>query len=263
MKDQIADKVAFVNSLPLPSPEEYKDLTIQVTEAKKSESYQSRSQAAPGQDSAQVNDGSLTSFLGDITGQAKSDVMNSTLLAQLSSNVTVDRYTKPIDWFKNYVNILENVGWNLPGWAFKEYKSSGTTVNLDKAVLEIAGAIATGNDLAILTATMGALETLGDDSAPMRIWEAGAESQGNGTFQIMPCSMAGNGNVIMILTGMQFKATHHEGRFLWWSWSSDNIKIQSAVAKAELNNDVYSIVRNDIIKKLGDRATTFVADLPL
>ncbi len=31
---------------------------------------------------------------------------------------------------------------------------------------------------------MGVLKPLGDGSAPMRIWKAGAESQGNGTLSL-------------------------------------------------------------------------------
>ncbi|MTH96092.1 hypothetical protein [Roseibium sp. RKSG952] len=214
-------------------------------------------------ESAQVNAGSLTSFTQRLTGQSKSDVKNSTLFAQLASDYAFDRYSKPMDWYKNYVTVLGQIGWNQPAFAFDTYTSGGSTVQLDEAVLNILSAIATGDEIAMVNATMEGLRNLSDDSKQMTIWDAHASNGNNGTFQIMPVDKLDNDDVVMILTGMQFNASTSHYRFLWWSWNSTSINIQRAANRFVLNEDVYSQVRQAVIDKLGEKASQLVADIPL
>ena len=97
----------------------------------------------------------------------------------------------------------------------------------------------------------------------MKIWDASASDGNNGNFQIFPVTQSDNGDVVMILDAMQFKAKNSQGGFLWWSWKSTEINIQRAANKFVLNNDVYSKVREQIIDKLADKAETFVADIEI
>jgi hypothetical protein len=168
-----------------------------------------------------------------------------------------------MDWYKNYVNVLGQIGWNQPAFAFDTYKSGGSTVKMDEAVLGILAAIATGDELAMVAATMEGLKSLSDDSKQMMIWNANSNNANNGNFQIFPVDKLPNDDVVMVLDGMQFNATTSHGRFLWWTWSSTSIEIKRAANKFVLNEDVYSQVRQAIIDKLGDRAVQLVADIPI
>lgn len=246
----------FLNNLVLPEAHEYKELTAKVS-----------GRAVPvhldNEASAQVNAGSLTSFTERLTGLNKSDVQNSTLLAQLAANKAINRFEDPIGWYKFYTDVLGNIGWNQPAFAFDTYTSGGTTVNLDKAVLNILSAIATADEIAMVEATMQALESLGDDSDQMNIWDSNASNANNGNFQIFPVDRLANGDVVMVLAGMEFNATKSRKNFLWWSWSSSSIKIERAANKFVLNEDIYSQIRKDVIAKLGDSAATYVAGIEI
>lgn len=215
------------------------------------------------QSSAQVNAGSLASFTQNLSGDNKADVQNSTLFAQLASDYAFDRYAQPMDWYKEYTKVLGIVGWNQPAFAFDTYTSGGTTVKLDEAVLGILAAIATGDELAMVKATMEGLRVLGDDTKQMLIWDAKSNNGSNGNFQIFPVDALPNGDVVMVLDGMQFNASSSHGRFLWWTWESNSIKIQRAATKFVLNEVVYAKVRQAIIDKLGDRAVQLVAEIPI
>ncbi|WKL24390.1 hypothetical protein Q1M63_02040 (plasmid) [Sinorhizobium meliloti] len=59
-----------------------------------------------------------------------------------------------MDWYRNYINVLGQIGWNQPAFAFDTYTSGGSTVKLDEAVLGILAAIATGDEVAMVAATM-------------------------------------------------------------------------------------------------------------
>jgi hypothetical protein len=79
----------------------------------------------------------------------------------------------------------------------------------------------------------------------------------------MPVDKLPNDDVVMVMTGMQFRASTSHGRFLWWSWSSTSIEIKRAANRFVLNEDVYATVRQAIIDKLGELAQKLVADIPI
>jgi len=256
--------VRFVLDTKLPTNDQLGEILRNVQGAKDVAGARAiRAFAADNTAVAQVNGGSLTSFTQNLSGQSKSDVKNSTLFAQLASNVQADRYKEPLKWYQNYVSVLGQIGWNQPGFAFDTYSSGGTTVKMDEAVLGILAAIATFDEVAIVAATMDGLKSLGDDTKQLKIWDASASNGSNGTFQIFPVDRTANGDVVMVLNGMQFNATTSHGSFLWWSWSSTSIQIQRAANKFVLNEDVYKEVREAIVKRLGDRASQLVADIPI
>ncbi|MBF4621326.1 hypothetical protein [Clavibacter sp. VKM Ac-2542] len=211
-----------------------------------------------GAESAAVVAGSLLSFTQNLRGQPKSDVMNSTLLAQLASDKLFDRSVVPMDWYKNYIYVLGRLGWNIPSFSFQDYNSDGTTVNMDQAVISILSAIASGGELGLVSATMGGLNGLADDSKQMGIWDSKASSGKAGAFQIAPVDQLENEDVVMLMTGMSFTAHESHRRFLWWSWSSNSIEVRGAANRFVLNEGVYSRVRVAVEEKLGDNAVLFV-----
>ena len=157
------------------------------------------------QPSAQVNAGSLTSFTQNLSGDNKADVQNSTLFAQLASDHAFDRYAQPMDWYKEYTKVLGIVGWNQPAFAFDTYTSGGTTVKVDDAVLG---------------ATMGGLEALGDDTKQMLIWDSKSNDGNNGNFQIFPVDALPNART----PGRQAYQTMR--RQMWgWQWFQENSSV--------------------------------------
>jgi hypothetical protein len=260
----MSEHLQFVRDTKLPTDDDLAEMLQNVRAAKDAaEPKHIRMTGADNTESAQVNAGSLTSFTQNVTGQSKSDVKNSTLFAQLAADKAFNRHGAPMDWYKKYVNVLGVIGWNQPSFAFDTYSVGGSTVKMDEAVLGILAAIATANEIAMVSATMEGLKKLSDSSKQMTIWNANASNGNNGNFQILPVDKLPNEDVVMVLDGMQFNATTSHGHFLWWSWSSSSIKIQRAASKFVLNDDVYEQVRHAIIDKLGIRANQLVADIPI
>lgn len=261
MNSTVSDRLSFVRETSLPTDDDLGSLLDKLRGAP---------DAAPrslllrdNEEAAQVNAGSLCSFTERLAGQQKSDVQNSTLFAQLAANKKFDRYLVPMDWYKYYTEVLGTIGWNQPAFAFDTYTSGGSTVKLDEAVLGILAAIATGDELLIVKKTMSGLAGLSDDSKQMLVWNANSNKGNNGNFQIFPVDALPNGDVVMVLDGMQFDAKTSHARFLWWTWQSSSIKIQRAAHKFVLNESVYSEVRQPIIDKLGDRAKQLVAGIDI
>jgi hypothetical protein len=209
-----------------------------------------------------VDAGSLVSFVAGVPLQHKHDVLNSTLLAQLAANAKYDREKQTTDWYKYYRTVLENVGWVLGGFTFTIYESGGAEFTADKVILKILEAIATGNDLAVVAATMEALNSLGDDDPAVKIFETSSHSASNGAFQIAAAAES-DGVVVLKIGAFSFSTTQSVTRVLWFRFSSGATSFYKGDEVINLDDQIYAQVRQAVVEKLGDKAVTFVKDLKI
>lgn len=207
--------------------------------------------------------GSTVSFVGGVPKIRQQDVLNSTLLAQLAANKAYDRETATVEWYMKYREVLENIGWNINSFNFNKYTSSGVTVQMDKEVLNILTAAMSGNELAVLTATINALKNGDPNSKEVTLFDSNGSSGENGNFQLSTASLDPNKNVQMSLGTFYFKASEHHTRFLFWSWDTKSLDMYGGSQSVILNEQIYSSVRAAIITKLGDKAQKYVADIDI
>lgn len=258
------DALEFVRRTQLPTHDDLAEMLDKVAAARAvTGEHEDASLLADDTKSGSVNAGSLSSFTERLSGQSKSDVQNSTLFAQLAASFEFDKFTAPMDWYLKYIDVLGQIGWINPAFAFKAYNAKANKFTMNEAVLDILAAIATGNELAIVAATMDGLKSLADDSKQIAVWDSNSNDGTNGTFQIFPVDKLPNGDVVMVLTGLQFTATKVTSRFLWFEWSKTSVTIQQAAGKFVLNEDVYKYVRQEIINRLGSLAKDLVLNIPL
>lgn len=217
---------------------------------------------ASNEQGAAVDAGSLVSFVGGISGLHKSDVLNSTLLAQLAATKQYDRYTQTRQWYEFYTNVLANVGWVMPGFVYRRYEPSGSSLILSDAVIKILSAIATGDEMKVVMEALSGLRDNPNNEGPLVLFDHQSFPEQLGTFQVFPVSVD-RGDVVMALAALEFQAEKHVTRFLWWSWTSMNVKLFESAQKGVLNEDIYSQVRQDVIDKLGDNAKKFIHDIEI
>ena len=90
-----------------------------------------------GQAEGYVCNGSLVSFVSNLTGQQKQDILDSSLLAQLAASKKYDREKDTENWYKFYTKVMENVGWVIQGFRFNKHDSKQSDFKLSQLTLEI------------------------------------------------------------------------------------------------------------------------------
>ena len=213
-------------------------------------------------DTGFVDAGSTVTFVGGIPVARQEDVLNSTLLAQLAANKVFDRESQTEQWYGYYRNVLENIGWVITNFAFQHYNEASASLRLDKTALALIGAIASGNELVVLTKALEVLKDLDPNSKEATIFDGSGSGGDNGNFQLASCTQDPSGNVQSALGAFYFKANEHVGRFLWWSWKTKSINVYFSTQSVILNEKIYGTVRQAVIDKLGNNAKNFVARLP-
>lgn len=211
---------------------------------------------------AYVDAGSLTSFVAGVSAQHKSDALNSTLLAQLAANKKFNREVSPVDWYTFYKTVLENVGWVVQNWEFTKYNASGTSFTVDAVIAELLAAIATSDDKAIIDEAINAVKALDNGDGRLVLWEQNSSHLSKGNFQISACSES-DGVLVMKIGAFYFSTDETVTNVLWFTFSSTQTELYKGGQTINLNEDVYSKVRQTVIDKLGVKAQDFVGDLDI
>ena len=243
----------YVKGLELASPNRLEQLQLKAGQLNLSEEP----------DSAAVVAGSTISFVSGVPAQLQQDVMNSALLAQLAANKAYDRETQTVNWYDKYKEVLENVGWIIQDFSFSRQEAHGTTVEMDKVVLDILAAAISGNELAVLKATIDALRNADPNSNQIKLFENHGSSGESGNFQMSTARLNDQGSMEMSLGAFYFHAKESQTRFLFFSWSTKDLNLYAGSQTIVLNEEIYATVRNAITEKLGDKAKTFVDSLDI
>jgi hypothetical protein len=218
-----------------------------------------------GQEAGYVDGGSLISFASGVSGQSQSDVLNSTLLAQLAANKKYDREKDTENWYKFYRSVLENVGWVVGSFEFQRYEASKASGTIDKIALELLAAIAVGNEIAVVNKTLETAKSLANKASNdgrIKLFESSTHSGSAGNFQIAAASESGN-VMAMKIGAFYFKAQQTVTNLLFFDFSSSGATIYKGSQTVSLNKEVYGNVRQQIVGKLGDKAKSYIEDLEL
>lgn len=212
--------------------------------------------------SAYVAGGSLISFVAGVSPQNQQDVLNSTLLAQLAANQKFDRENQTAEWYQFYRTVLENVGWVVQQFEFDKFNASGSQFSVDKVVLEILEAIATGDEIEIAQKTIEAMKSLDNGDGRLVLFENQSHTLNQGSFQIGMATDYG-GVVAMHFGAFHFTSTSNVTKVLFFSFSNSNTSFYKSAQSVSLDKQIYSQVRSAIIQKLGDKARRFVSQLDI
>lgn len=208
-----------------------------------------------------IDGGSVVCFVAGVSLQTRQDVLNSTLLAQLVANKTYDREVDTVGWYRTYREVLENIGWVVPGFNFAKNDGGGATFQVKAVVLKLLEAVTSSGALAVTKATLEAVEALGAGSDQLTLFAASSSSSTLASFQIGAVEEV-DGVPTMGLGLFYLRSTNLDVNFLWSDLSTADTVMYQSAQQITLNQQVYKHVRQAIVDKLGSKALDYVKSLP-
>lgn len=212
---------------------------------------------------AAVDAGSLISFVDGVEPQEREDILFSVQYAQRAASAAFDRFAESRSWYAKYIEVLEILGWAGEQFAFAEYRQDEGELQMDKAALAIITAVATQNQLAVITQSIKALEALADDDGTINLFEYQSSTEGSGNFQIGAVQRGASGTLSMALGAFYFRAAERKRRFLFFRWRQKSANFWTGAQKMTFNVALYDRVREAVSERLGQRALDYIAALPL
>ncbi|RDX51547.1 hypothetical protein OH76DRAFT_301409 [Lentinus brumalis] len=216
---------------------------------------------ADNQDSAAVDAGSSVSFVGNLPGQMKSDVLNSTLFAQLAANKQYDRQNQTTDWYDYYKYVLETVGWNVQGFDFAHLTDANSYLTVDNLLLKLAAAYLSGGELDLFKSMLDSLKDAKNEAAT-KLFDSSAKAFNKANFQLGVASNA-QGNAMFKIGSYYYGAQQNIDKVLFFTFGSQKVEFYAGNQTMLLNDDVYSQVRASVLQKLGSNAQDLVNDIEI
>lgn len=214
-------------------------------------------------ESAVVDLGSVLSFVAGVGAQEQEDVLYSVQLAQRAASGAFDRFTQTQSWYQKYVEVLQNVGWASEQLLFSRLDQYEGELQMDQAALAIIAAVATQNQLAVLKASVDALDRLANGDKTIELFEFHSSLQGRGNFQLGSVQKSNSGALTMAIGGFYFHSLDQRRRFLFFKWGQNKVHFWTAAQRLTLNPDFYAQHRAAVKAKLSVDAELYLSSLVL
>jgi hypothetical protein len=215
-----------------------------------------------GEEQSFLSSKSLVSFASEVSEQNRKDILNSTLLAQLAANKKYPSEDQILDWYKEFVKVLSNLGWVVEGAEFSTFKAKGTVFELQNAIIDILMTAFGGNYVAIITKTLDAIKDLSDENGKITAFKKNTQSFSKGAFQIA-LAVEENNAVAMQLGTFLLTSSNEIKHILFFKSNKDETKLEYCSRKATLNPEIYGKARQAIVDKLGNRVTNYVTEIDI
>ena len=217
---------------------------------------------AEGVEQSFMNAKSLVSFVSDINGQRRSDVLNSVLLAQLAANKKFPDENQLVDWYTEFVRVLNNLGWAIEAAEFSSFESNGTVFEAENAIISILTAAFGGSFMVVITKTLEAIKGLSDSNGKITAFEKNTHSQSKGAFQI-GLAREENGTVTLQMGTFLLTSSNEIRKILFFKSTKDKTTLNYCSRTGTLNEEVYAKIRTQVQDKLGIKITDFITEIDL
>ena len=211
--------------------------------------------------------GAISSFVQNVKGKAKQDILNATLFAQLTSS---DKYNandqKMIaDWYKSYVSVLRSIGFVGLPFSFKKYNARGDTFTMDEMVLYFLKDEASKEQSAVIEKALETFKGLSDERVPLMMSRTIIDNdKTSGSFHIISCEQNRADEVNIVLGAFYFNDLKLKPSNVFMpGYQSSGAEVYGAVASLLYTERSYSQVRSYIVDKLGDRAMQRLAEIEI
>jgi hypothetical protein len=220
----------------------------------------SRGLLAPGDEIEAPSKGSvvgegLISFSGNLTGINRSDAQNAFHYASLVANKQFPLEHQGKEWYAQFCKVMGETGWMTISKYYNDLNVSGTSVRMDKMVLEILASVVTG--LAVPgPATALMLKTAGDAIAALQkrdtaltLYERNLLAQGVGGVTTGSCIDV-NGTTVFAIGAVRFTRRNSSVKVMFVDTDVRDVSLYRGEAAFEKNDLLAAATRELIATKL-------------
>lgn len=215
---------------------------------------------APGEEVEEPSKGSivgegLISFSGNLSGINRSDAQNAFHYASLVANKQFPLEHQGKEWYALLCKVMGETGWMTISKYYSDLDVSGTSVRMDKMVLEILASVVTG--LAVPgPATALMLKTAGDAIAALQkrdtaltLYEHNLLKQGVGGVTIGSCIDV-NGTTVFAIGAVRFTRRNSSTKVMFIDTDVRNVALYRGETAFEKNDLLAAATREFIASKL-------------
>ena len=201
-----------------------------------------------------VGEGVL-SFSSGLSSENRSDAQNTFLYASLVANKKFPQEHQGKEWYELFREVMTNAGWTPVSKYYNDLHISGTSVRMDKLVLEILGSVVAGLALpgpttALMLKVAGdAIAALQKRDTALTVYERNLLAHGVGGITAGACTEQ-NGVAILALGAVRFLRRNTSTKVLFVDVDTRSVKLYRGETLFEKNDLLANATREVIANKL-------------
>ncbi|MCP1441876.1 hypothetical protein J3D54_001008 [Pseudomonas sp. GGS8] len=205
-----------------------------------------------------VGEGVL-SFSAGLSGENRSDAQNAYLYATLAANKAFPQDFQGKEWYALFKEVMSRAGWSSTSLYYNDLNVSGTSVRMDKLVLEILGSVVAGVALpgpttALMLKVAGdAISALQKRDTALTAYERNLLAHGVGGIAAGACT-ENNGVATMALGAVRFLRRNTSTKVLFVDVDTRDVKLYRGEAVFEKNDLLAKATREVIATRLIEHA---------
>jgi len=201
-----------------------------------------------------VGEGVL-SFSSGLSAENRSDAQNAFLYASLVANKAFPQEYQGKEWYELFREVMTKAGWTPTSKYYNDLLISGTSVRMDKLVLEILGSVVAGVALpgpttALMLKVAGdAIAALQKRDTALTVYERNLLAHGVGGIAAGACTEH-NGVAILALGAVRFLRSNTSTKVLFVDVDTRSVKLYRGETTFEKNDLLAKSTREVIANKL-------------
>ncbi|MBP5957440.1 hypothetical protein ICA16_17340 [Pseudomonas anatoliensis] len=210
----------------------------------------------------------ILSFTGNLSDVNRTDAQNAFLFASLAANKRYPREDQGQEWYLLFRNVMEAAGWTSIRKYYNDLEVGGTSVRMDKLVLEILGSVLSGVALPgptsalMLKVATDAIAALSKRETALTLYERNLLNNGVGGISTGACTEV-NGVPLMAVGAVRFLRRNTSDKVLFVDVDVRNVKMYRGETVFEKNTDTANATRDYIRTKLGLNALSKIEEFEI
>jgi hypothetical protein len=206
----------------------------------------------------------IVSFVSGVTPERREAIANSSLLAQLVAKRKVPDAAQIKEWYDQYFEVLENIGWIIQRKDAAVYHQSGDNMEVHKAILAVASTVlgAAPTALALVTTTLNSLQSMDKNSPWITIFNRESQKATTAHFQVSLAHEDPAGQFLVTLMAFGLEAKTTVTQVLFFKLKKESAMLRHYSGDVTINTGVLDSVREPLKAKLAAHANEYIAKLP-
>ncbi|WP_095078225.1 hypothetical protein [Pseudomonas sp. Irchel s3h17] len=176
-----------------------------------------------------VGEGVLA-FTANLDAQNQEDVLHAFLFSSLVANKAFPLESQGKEWYYQFLEVMHSAGWVASQKFYNDLNVGGSSVRMDKLVLEILGSVVAGMavpgpaSVLMLKVAGDAINALKKHETALILYERNMLEHGVGGMSTGTCTEV-NGEVTIALGTVRFIRKNTSTKVLFVDWDSREVKL--------------------------------------
>jgi len=215
-----------------------------------------------GNGSGAMSEQTFNLYVPGMAEQNKKDVNNCRLLVQNAATQKYDPNTQMKQWYTHYTETMSKLGWIIQASQTRDQVIKQSGLTMDAVAVYVLQGLVGANFPTLAAVAKNAVEAVKNNDGLIDLYNRKSHVGSDEKFDISPAWETTEGYPMMIMNCSSLDVRESSRGILFWKSTSQETKIVTAAHAMYLNLEVYSQIRNDVLKKIGNAAKGALEELP-